>query len=256
MISIHLRRARRILALAGLVSFACARQAGAVAEVHHFNVVFSARPTYVGAKDFNNFIDRYNDQVLKPRGIEPLKRISYAWLFDTELRYLMRPNFAVVAGVGQLRSKTTREILPGLQQDVQIRVDIISVPIHIGGAYYFQPYNQGDFQARFYLGGGFLSQTYNFGRLEQSTSGVDPSVAPGFFRESGRGDAPGFYVESGVHMFFAARFSVLLGATYRSAMVRDMRGEIEIEQTKFPVGRIFDLDMSGVGARMGLAIGL
>jgi hypothetical protein len=256
MVSNRIRRASLVLVLACLVPLGVPRDAGATAEVHRLNVIVSGCPTYLSPRDFNDFLERYNRVALEPRGIEPLKLISYGWLFEAEIRYLLRPNFAVSGGVGQLRTKTSREILPGLQQDVQLVADVLSVPIHVGGTYYFQPYNQGDFQARAYVGGGFLSQVYNRGRLQQNTAGIDPSIAPAFFKESGRGDAPGFYVETGVHMFFAARYSVLLGATYRSAKVRDMRGTVEINQVKVPIGRIFDLDMSGFGARMGLAIGI
>ena len=34
------------------------------------------------------------------------------------------------------------------------------MPVHVGGAYYLQPYNQGDFQARAYVGGGLVQYTY------------------------------------------------------------------------------------------------
>ena len=35
-------------------------------------------------------------------------------------------------------------------------------------------------------------------------------------------DAPGYYVEVGAHMFFASRFSVMIGVVYRSGALRGM----------------------------------
>jgi hypothetical protein len=58
-------------------------------------------------------------------------------------------------------------------------------------------------------------------------------------------------------MFFASRFSALLGVRYRSAMIRDLVGvRRELDGSETDLGRLLDLDTSGVGVRMALAIGL
>jgi hypothetical protein len=233
-----------------------ARQVEAAAEVHRLNVVLSAIPTQVSPKDFNDLLDRYNRQVLGPKGIEGIKSIEFAWLFDAEMRYFVRQNVAVSAGVGQLRRQSAREVLPGLQQDIQLRAEILSVPVHVGAAYYFQAYNQGDFQARAYLGGGFQNNVYSFARLHAVEAGTDFSTTlGGTYEISGRGDSPGYYVETGAHMFFATRYSVMLGFMYRSSEIRDLEGTLIADGRKTPLGPIYDLDTSGVGARMSLAIG-
>ena len=135
------------------------------------------------------------------------------------MRYFLRQSIAVSAGVGQLRKQTQREFLPAIQADVQVRAEIISVPVHVGADYYLQAYNQGDFQARAFMGGGFQSLVYSHARLQQVATVGDA------FTElilDGKRDSPGYYADVGVHMFFAARFSVLIAGVYRSAMIRQL----------------------------------
>jgi len=231
--------------------------ARAAAEVHKFSIVLSAVPTSVAADDFNANINNINQEQLVPRGLNGIDQITSAWFYQGELRYFVRSNFAVSAGVGQLRNQTKREYLPALQEDVQLRVEMLSVPIHVGGAYYFTPYNAGDFQARVYLGAGFMSLVHNRVRLQVNEVAPSGGIFGGSFLVTGRGDAPGYYTELGVHMFFAARFSALIGAVYRSARVRDIEAVLVPEGGGTPenLGNIGDLDTSGIGARMGVGIG-
>src|SRR5262245_33986296 len=95
--------------------------ASAAAEVHRFNIVFSAIPTSISATDFNNVIGGINQTALEPRGLEPLKKIKFSWLFDTEMRYFVRQNVAVSFGVGQLKAKTVQTYLPGIGQSIDIQ---------------------------------------------------------------------------------------------------------------------------------------
>jgi hypothetical protein len=235
--------------------------AGAAAEIHRFSIVMSANPTQIDAKDFNNVvIDQLNVARLGPHGLQGLDKVSFGWFFDTQLRYFVRPNVAVEAGVGHLRSITKREYLPQISAAIQYRAEVLTVPVHVGGAYYLPPYNQGDFQARVYLGGGLTSLVYNRARFQAEESGTDStSTLGGSYMLSARGDSPGYYLESGVHMFFAARYSVMLGGIYRSAMVRRMEGEAIIPTRSgrviLPLGPMVDLDTSGLGGRFALAIG-
>src|SRR5260221_603095 len=46
----------------------------ATAEIHRFDIVFSAVPTQLRAKDFNAIIDNTNRTQLEPRGLAPLKK--------------------------------------------------------------------------------------------------------------------------------------------------------------------------------------
>src|SRR6185503_9472467 len=126
-------------------------RAHAAAEVHRANLVISVNPMAVDGGDFNGFIDFLNETQLEPRGLEGMKRITFAWLYEGELRYFLRPNIAVAAGVGQQRATTDREYLPVLGAAIQLHGEVLSVPVHVGGAYYLAPYNQGDFQARAYF---------------------------------------------------------------------------------------------------------
>lgn len=224
----------------------------AAAEVHRLSLTLSAIPTSIDGGDFNKTIDFINRTGLRPNGLESLDRITFGFLFDAELRYFVRPNVAVSAGVGQLKSETKREYLPALQQSIELSGRVLSVPVHVGGTYYFQAYNQGDFQARAFLGGGFLSLVYNKSTFAQQTNFPGP---PNFTTTSTQ-DAPGYYLEGGVHMFFAARYSVILSGVYRSAVIRNMIDN----RSGFPAfnfeGKPYTLDMTGFGARLGIALGL
>ena len=240
-------------ALPGLLALALVAaltgRARAAAEVHKFSLVLSAIPTQIIGGDFNDQIDVVN-QNLTSNSLEALSKITYGWLFDAELRYFVRPNFAVAAGVGQLRSKSRREYSFTRTDDVTITAEVLSAPIHVGGDYYFTPYNQGDFQARAYLGGGLLSLTSTYGSI---TTVRQTTVSPGTFRTEGSGDAPGWYAEAGAHMFFAVRYSVMLGVIYRSAVVGTTNAFFNGELVQANVPR--SLDLSGAGARMSVAVG-
>jgi len=232
----------------------------AAAEVHRFNLALSATPTGIDAGDLNDAIDFYNNSVINPRGAEPLAQISFGWLFTGELRYFLTRNLAMSAGVGQLRSKTSREYLPALSSSIDVRADMITAPVHVGAAYYLQPYNQGDFQARMFFGGGLVSYTHSRTTFQQSLAGVDSTTNAelgGSFKLTNTQDSPGYYGEGGVHMFFASRYSVLLSVLYRSGhiarMVDERTGDVVIDPK---TGKPFSLDVSGFGFRMAAVIGL
>ena len=71
----------RIAAAASLVAaLVAAREARAAAEVHRFNLVLSAIPTQIDGGDFNTTIDFINRTALDPRGLEGMKRVTFAWL--------------------------------------------------------------------------------------------------------------------------------------------------------------------------------
>jgi len=242
-----------------------ARQAAAAPEVHRLNLALSGNPTQLQAGDLNDFIDDYNSTKLASRGLAGIDLISYSWLYQAEMRYFVRPNIAVSAGFGQIRSKSRREFLPRISQSIVVRAEVVAVPLHVGAAYYLQPYTQGDFQARAYLGGGFVSVTQGKVLFEQFEFATDSATTlGGSVRFKGRGDAPGYYLEVGGHMWFASRYSVMLGGFYRSAVVRNLRiaQDIVDPETNLTVGEVqveaedtLDLDVGGLGVRMAVGIG-
>jgi hypothetical protein len=258
-----IRRSVR-LGLLAIATLAAARWADAAPEIHRLNLVLSSNPTQIQAKDVNDFIDHHNRFVLAPKGVEALERIGFGWLHQAELRYFVRPNLAVSAGVGQIHSKAQREFLPRISQIITLRMDVLSVPVHAGATYYLAPYTQGDFQARAYLGGGFLSLTNNKIVFEQLEFNTDSSTTlGGSQRFKTRADGPGYYLELGGHMFFASRISVMLGGFFRSAKVRAMRRVNEVvvpggtgTLREEPVAEpSFALDTGGLGVRMAVGIG-
>jgi hypothetical protein len=250
------------LVLCALVAgvLAWGTSAHAAAQVSKFNIVLSANPTSIDPKDFNEQVIGATNRQLESQGLEGIKQIKFAWLFDSQARYFVRPNFAVEAGVGQMKTVSKREYLPAINAAIQFRAELLSVPVHLGGAYYLPGYNQGDFAARMYVGGGMMSLVYNRAKFMATFTNTDSANTRPNFKAVARRDSPGFYAETGVHMFFGGRYSVLLGVLYRSAVIHapesltiSRSGTTETRTTGTSRG---DIDLSGIGARMALAIGL
>jgi len=258
-----LKAFRRFIWLVLLAALAV-RPAAAAPEVHRLNLVLSGIPSQLIATDLNNFIDNYNNTVLTPKGLESLGNIRFGWYFQAELRYFIRPTWAVSAGVGQIHSRSSNEYLPRISQAIDQRVEVITVPVHVGGTYYLAPFTQGDFQARAYLGAGFTAATNSKIVLERLEFQTDSATTlGGSVRSKTRGEGPGYYLEMGGHMFFASRYSVMIGLMYRSAIARHTHvinetvtpGGVGTEaETPSPDPGI-PLDSSGLGLRMGLGIG-
>jgi len=141
-----------------------------------------------------------------------------------------------------------------------VRAELITAPVHIGAAYYLQAFNQGDFQARAFFGGGLISYTHSRATFAQDLAGTDSSTTAqlgGSFHSAATQDAPGYYAEAGAHMFFASRYSVLLSALYRSGEVTNLRDENTGQLVISPATRKpASLDVGGVGFRMTVVVGL
>jgi hypothetical protein len=271
-----------LLALAvALGASSLAPKAMAAAEVHRLNLVLSGMPSQVTGGGINDLLRRYNEYPLESRGLQSLDEIGMGWLFDAELRYFVRPNFALAAGVGHLKVQSQRTYMPNIGASIDVLGQVITVPLHVGAQYYLAPYNQGDFQARAFVGGGLLSLVSTRGLFETHESGLndlysadndtlDDASLGGDNRVTAQGDGAGYYAEIGAHMFFAARYSVVVGAIYRSMKVTDLTsvGTITVPHDAVvspylketlmkgdrPAG-ISELDLSGVGVRMAVAIG-
>ncbi len=247
-----------VMALAALaaLAFASPRTAHAAPEIHNFSLVISGMPTSINTGGFNKAIDQYNRIRLNPRNLNSLEEINFGWMFDAELRYLVRPNVAVSVGVGQLKTQHKREYLPLINQSINVRAEVLTVPVHAGADYYFSPYTQGDFQARGYVGGGVLSSVYTKATFQQSETNTTPTTTlGGSFVAVGRRDAPGFYAQTGVHMFFASRYSAMIGVLYRNSKAEELIDPETGQPARDLLGNTIDLDVGGVGARMSVAIG-
>ncbi len=235
-----------------------AGQARAAAEIHRLSLAISGMPSSIQGDGFNDAITRYNETFLAPIAYEPVEKVGFGWQFQSELRYFVRPNVSVNAGVSQLRAINKREFLPALNQAVNVQAELITVPVHLGASYYLQPYNQGDFQARAFFGGGLISYTHTRTTIEQVLTNPDTTLTQRFgnsFKITGTQDAPGYYVDAGVHMFFALRYSVLVSAFYRSGDITNLRDENTGAILRDRNGDALHVDVSGIGARLGLGIG-
>src|SRR5437870_7859097 len=100
-----------VLAALALVPVLAPSAASAAAEVHRFSVALSATPTSINAGDVNDAIDFYNRTVVTPppRGYDPLDKIGFSWLFNSELRYFLTRNLAVDAGVRSEERRVGKE---------------------------------------------------------------------------------------------------------------------------------------------------
>jgi hypothetical protein len=278
-----------LLALAvTLGAFSLSPEAMAAAEVRRLNLVISAMPSQINGGGMNDLLERYNQNPLNASGrsFEPIDRLGMAWLFDGELRYFVRPNFALAAGVSRLKVQTKREFLPSIGASINVLGEVSSVPVHVGAQYYLAPYTQGDFQARAFVGGGLMSLTGTQATfstnevglpIKATTDGTPDTLDLYSLGGAGRlvagGDSPGYYAEVGAHLFFAARYSVIVGAVYRSMKIRNLANEgvimvpdagrlssepplqVELLDLKGKPVRIPELDLSGLGVRMAVAIG-
>ena len=270
-----------LLALAvAFGAFSHAPEAMAAAEVHHLNLVISAMPSQLDGGGMNDLLERYNQYPLGARGFEGIDKIGMGWLFDGELRYFVRPNFALAAGVSYLKVETKREFLPSIGTSINVRGEVISVPVHVGAQYYLAPYNQGDFQARAFVGGGLLSLTSSRAIFSTFESGLPLQGRHARRRLAGRHQPPHRHRgEPGV-LRRGGSAPVLRGALLRhrgrhlpehedprpGERRRDhgarrpsspdgppLRTKLLGKDGK-PVG-IRELDLSGVGVRMALGIG-
>lgn len=271
-----------LLALAvALVASSYAPKAMAAAEVHRLNLVLSGMPSQVAGDGMNDLLQRYNEYPLRSRGLEPLDEVTMGWMFDAELRYFVRPNFAVAAGLSHLKVQTRRSYMPAIGANIDILGQVIAVPLHVGAQYYLAPYNQGDFQARAFVGGGLLSLVSTRALFQTNETGLDELYGAdndtldiaslgGANRVTAQGEGAGYYAEIGAHMFFAARYSIMVGAIYRSMKVDGLEsvGTITVptdvivapylKDTLMKDGRpagISKLDLGGIGVRMAVAIG-
>ena len=119
-------RLAAVLAVTALALAAGATQVRAAAEVHQLNLVLSAHPDV----DQRRGLQRA-DRALQPASISTRagsrasSQITFGWLFDAELRYFVRPNIAVEAGVGQLHASQKQRVPARASgRTIQIRAEI------------------------------------------------------------------------------------------------------------------------------------
>ena len=75
------------------------------------------------------------------------------------------------------------------------------------------------------------------------------------FTARGTRDSPGYYIQTGAHMFFAARYSAMAGVIYRSAKIENLVDNETLQPIYDLNGDPVDLDLSGFGVRMSIGIG-
>jgi hypothetical protein len=247
-----------------------ARDASAAAEIHKLNFLISGNPSSLAASQYNDLLNNYNSNVLDPKGYDNLKGMHFGWFFQGQLRYFVRQNITVDVGWGNLVDDQKKEFLPRISQSIDIDTHIRTDVWNAGASYYLQPFNAGDFQARMYFSAGLLSLSSTELKFSKNELNTDSTTTLGSavgntnrydYDVQGKQEGPGWYLESGAHMFFAARYSVMLGFMYRSMSVT----AVPLTLTEFdpsggthtspsPTGPV-EADLSGISARMGICIG-
>jgi len=239
----------------GMLGFA--PRADAAAVIHRFSLEIGGGASQIAANNYNAQNEFLNRNFIEPRGLQGFDAATFSFLYDIGARFFLRPNVALRVNVGQMRTQSQREYLPAIHQDITVRTEILSVPMQLGADYYMAPYNQGDFQARAFIGGGILNTVENRVLFQTFETGTDPTTTLfGDFVTKAQKDAPGWYGEFGVHMFFAIRYSVVMNAYYRSAKARGLvQTGTNTPLLNLTDGRPYELDLSGIGARGALCIG-
>jgi hypothetical protein len=226
-------------------------------RVRRLGLALFVMPSSLKLGEFNEQIDLLNVETAsfgQPFGSQaPIEHITWDGIFGAELKYFVNRNIAVVGGVGQIKKESKLDLQPVADGATLIRGYVRSVPIHIGADYYFEPRTSGDFTIRPFAGGGYVRVADT-----KTSTGYDlvrpDSTLTDFTTAYGKGH--GFYAEAGVHMMFPSRYSILVNANYRNAVVQQMNDYDTGEVLLNPQGEPLETDISGFGIRFALQIGL
>ncbi|MEP7027491.1 MAG: hypothetical protein ABI960_02740 [Candidatus Eisenbacteria bacterium] len=250
------RRAARAAAVVGLVSGMLVTGAipGHADEqrVKRFGVALYAMPTSLALKDFNRSVDGLNE-FTAARNLAPINRIKWAGQFGLEGRFQATHHWMLVAGFGQIKKQSRLDLLPQVGQKIIVNASILSVPENLGACYYFSPKTSGDFTMRPFVGGGLVRLVETKAKLGGGAQLADTTFES-FSRPQGEGG--GFYVESGIHMMFPSRYSVILNTMYRRAKASRVYEETTHQLLRNEDGSPYALDVSGFGLRLALQINL
>ena len=250
----------RKAARAGLVCGLACALLGALApagradeqRVKRLSVAIYAMPTSFALGDFNKQIQVLN-QGSQAFGLAPIGKIHAGAVFGAEGKYFASRHIAISVGVGKIARTSKLDLTPQVGSHVIVLGRVLAVPRTLGADYYFEPYTRGDFTLRPFVGGGMMDLVST--KIKIGAAFTSPDTTFDFFSRL-KGDGSGFYVESGIHLMFPSRYSVLLNLNYRNARVRRMYDERTHVLAYGANGKPYSLDLSGVGLRFGIGINL
>jgi len=220
-------------------------------RVKRFGVALYAMPTSMSLSDFNDGIDRVN-QSSTAFGFAPIGKVHWSTQFGLEGRFMATKKWVVTAGFGRIRKVSKLDLLPQVGTQVLVVGSIITVPRNLGLDYYFAPKTSGDVTLRPFVGAGYLSLVETKAKLGGGAT-VGGVTTGTFVRPTGEGS--GFYVESGMHVMLASKYSLILNGLYRRAKVSQVIEETTGQRVLNPDGSPFKLDVSGFGLRLAMQIG-
>jgi len=205
----------------------------------------------------NDAIDETNQQTEILLGLAPISHLGAGPVFTGEGRFFISDKFVAVLGASTIRGNSILELMPEPGTDVLIQGRVRAVAIHAGMDYYFLPYTRGDFTVRPFAGGGFLSSVDT--RIKMGGSVVSPDTTIDQF-ERAVGNGAGFYVEGGLHAMIPSRYSFVFNVFYRNLKVNRLYEENSVGEIQDlllnDLGKPAQLDLSGIGLRIGVNINL
>jgi len=225
-------------------------------------LALSAGVTSLSPDLINRGIDQVNNSV-RVIGEEnnafpaPIGHITASAFFQVEGRFFISDKLVAIAGFGRIKSSSSQELLPGAGRRLIMEGEILGVPRHIGMDYYFAPNTRGDVTWRPFVGGGFMDVVEAHGRVGAEFTSPD-TVAGGFVKS--RGEGPGFFVETGIHLMLPGRYSFIGSLNYhrvkanRLTLYDDLGNThgILLEENGAPA----ELDFSGIALKVALNINL
>lgn len=256
MFAVAWRRAARAVAMVGLTALSLSSVAGPghadEQRVKRFGVALYAMPTSLALGDLNDQIDGLN-VFTAAQNLAPIDRIRWSGQFGLEGRYTITRHWTVVGGFGRIKTESKLDLLPQVGQHILVQARILTVPQNLGVAYYLNPKTSGDFTLRPFVGGGMIRLVETKAKVGGEAQLADTTFGS-FSRPFGEGF--GYYAESGIHMMFPSRYSVILNAMYRKAKSNRVFEENTRQLLLNADGTPYELDVSGFGLRLALQINL
>jgi outer membrane protein W len=209
-----------------------------------------AMPTSLGLHDVNQSVDQLNVVTsTDPFNLAPIGKITWGAVFGGEAKYFVNRNWALVAGIGRISRQSILDLQPAATSSIVVKAKVRTVPRYLGVDRYFAPHTSGDFTLRPFVGAGYMDLVETktvFGGLFTSPEENVGSLSFAL------GEGNGFYAESGIHMMFPSRYSVLLNAHYRNARVKRLYDESTGVLLLNQDGEPYSVDVSGFGLRIAL----
>ena len=222
---------------------------------------------YVGVQTMspdyiNNAIDDVNEFTTPPPpdgpGLAPIDHISASPIFQFEGRFFISDKLVATLGYGTLGRTESLTLQPQTSQEIIVEGSVNAKTLNTGLDYYFTPHTSGDVTWRPFGGVGFMSVIEGEGRVGGSVMETVPDTTLDDRFERFFGQGAGFYVEAGIHLMIASRYSFIGNVFYRNLKMDNVWAVDESGNSLGPLlnddGSLAEIDLSGIGLRVGINI--